>query len=315
MRTGLSNPRQTGAVQPRVATAPTLSPAPVLDVRGEVNSLVTTTTAGPVTLGPGDLLDIGVFDSPELTARVRVTSDKDVSLPLLGKLYVGGMTPQQVQNRIQEELVRGDFVKEPQVTVFVAEYADQAVYVLGEVNKPGVYPVMGSHRVFDFISAAGGFGPRAGRSVIVTRRSQPNSPEIVHVSRDPNTTAENSEIGSGDTIFVGQAGLVYVVGDVKRSGGFLLDSDESLTVMQALALAEGVNPTASLKGARLVRTTEQGRQEITLDLGKILHSKLPDPVLQDRDVLYVPSSATRTTLQRGFEAAMQTAVGAAIYRF
>jgi polysaccharide biosynthesis/export protein len=315
VRAGISALQQIAPTQPRVAAMP--SPYPQLGpiLQNQPGSVVTTTTSAPVALGPGDLLDIGVFDSPELTTRVRISSEGDFTFPLLGKLQVAGMSPQQVQDLIERRLVEDNFVRQPQVAVFVSEYANQAVYVLGEVNKPGAYPTIGSHRLFDFVSAAGGFTLRAGRSITVSRHSTPDKPEVVRVSHDPKFTAENPSIGPGDTVYVGQAGVVYVVGEVTRSGGFLLDSDQHLTVMQALALAEGTKPTASLKGTRLVRTTDKGREEILLDLAKIAHSKSPDPFLQDRDIIYVPNSATRTGMKRGFETAIQAVVGAAIYRF
>jgi polysaccharide export outer membrane protein len=266
-------------------------------------------------LGPGDLLDISVFDSPDLVARVRVSSEGEISFPLLGKLRASGMTPQEFQDLIRDQLMKRDFVKDPQVAVFVLEYANQVVYVLGEVAKPGAYPVVGSHRLFDFISAAGGFTPLAGKSIKVTTQAHPESPVVARFSRALNVSADNIEIGIGDTIVVEQAGVIYVVGNVMHPGGFLLDSDQRLTVMKALALAAGTSPGASMKGARLIRATPQSRQEIPFDLSKVMASKAPDLVLQDQDILYVPNSAMRSGLNRGVEAAIQASVGAAIYRW
>lgn len=278
-----------------------------------MSPLSTTIASGPVQLGPGDLLEIGVFDAPELTTRTRVNSDGAISFPLLGSLKVDGSTPEQLQALIESELKRRDLVKSPQVTVFIAEYANQAVFVLGEVNRPGAYPVMGSHRLFDLVSAAGGFSARAGRSITITRRGA-TTPEIIRMGRDPDFAAGNPEVHAGDTIYVAQAGLVYVVGDVAHPGGFLIDAGEKLTLLQALALAQGVQSTASLKGTRLVRTTEHGRQEIAVDLKKVLALQVPDPTLQDQDIIYVPNSASRTGFRRGIEAALQAVVGVAIYR-
>lgn len=276
------------------------------------DSLITSATASPMKLGPGDLVEIGVFDSPDLTVRARVNSSGTISFPLLGALAVGGLTPEETQKSIEEQLADKDLVKNPQVSVFVLEYANQAVYVLGEVNRPGAYPVMGSHRLFDFISAAGGLTNRAGRSITITSRGA-NSPKTVHIAHDPDFKAGNPEVEVGDTIYIGQAGLVYVVGDVQHPGGFLMDSGEKLTVMQALALAQGARPTAALGKARLVRTTDQGRDEIPLDLGKIFASQANDIQLQDQDIVYVPNSAARSGLRRALEAAVQAAVGVTIY--
>jgi polysaccharide export outer membrane protein len=303
-RTGLP------VVTPQLVVAPHAAP----DLIPSLNPMATTMTSGPVKLGPGDLVDIGVFASPELTARVRVPSEGDISFPLLGKLHVSGMMPEEVQDLIRDQLMKRDFVKDPEVSVFVLEYANQTVYVLGEVTRPGAYPVLGSHSLSDYLSVAGGFTPRAGKTITVTRRDHPDTPNVVQFSRAPNLSGTNPQVNAGDSIYVGQAGLVYVVGDVTRPGGFVLDSDQKLTVMKALALAEGTKPTASLKGARLVRMTGKGREEIPIDLKKIFQAKAADPELQDQDIVYVPISAGHMAANRGMDA-LQAVSGAAIYRF
>ncbi len=307
---GLPSSRQVAPVHSN-ATFPVGFPSATTDA----NSMTMTITSGPVHLGPGDLLDIGVFDSPELTTHARVTSGAEISFPLLGKLHVGGLTPLEVQNLIREQLIAGDFVKDPQVEVFVTEYANQAIYVLGEVTKPGAYPLVGDHRLFDLITAAGGFSPRAGKTITITHHENPSSPQVIRFSRHPNLAADNIEIAAGDTINVGQAGVVYVVGNVQHPGGFLLDGDQQLSVIQALALAAGSRPGAAMKNARIVRTTAQGQQQVVVNLSKILASKSPDVILQDQDILYVPNSVLRSSLNRGTDAAVQATVGAAIYRW
>jgi polysaccharide export outer membrane protein len=304
-----------GRIGQSVVSAPlVVTPKTVPDVIQTLNPMATTMTSGPVKLGPGDLLDIGVFASPELTARVRVPSDGDISFPLLGKLHVNGMMPEEVQDLIRDQLMKRDFVKDPEVSVFVLEYAHQAVYVLGEVIRPGAYPVLGSHLLSDYLSVAGGFTPRAGKTITVTRQDHPDTPDVVRFSRAPNLSGTNPQVNAGDSIYVGQAGLVYVVGDVTRPGGFILDSDQKLTVMKALALAEGTKPTASLKGARLVRMTDKGREEIPINLKKIYQAKAADLELQDQDIVYVPISAGHVATNRGLDV-LQAASGAAIYRF
>jgi polysaccharide export outer membrane protein len=300
--------------QPAVTPPLVATPKAFPDAIPSLNPMVTTMTSGPVKLGPGDLLDIGVFASPDLTAHVRVPSEGDISFPLLGKLHVSGMMPEEVQNLIRDQLIKRDFVKDPQVSVFVLEYANQDVYVLGEVTRPGAYPVLGSHLLSDYLSVAGGFTPRAGKTITVTRQDHPDTPDVVRFSRSPNLSGTNPQVNAGDSIYVGQAGLVYVVGDVTRPGGFILDSDQKLTVMKALALAEGTKPTASLSGARLVRMTEKGREEIPIDLKKIFQAKAADLELQDQDIVYVPVSAAHMATNRGLDV-LQAVSGAAIYRF
>lgn len=293
---------------------PLVIPSPTAG-RETPNTMMMTITSGQVNLGPGDLLEISVFDSPELTTLTRVTNEGEISLPLIGKLHVGGLTPQEVQNLIRQQLITGQFVKDPQVTVFVTEYANQAIYVLGEVNRPGAYPLVGDHRLFELISAAGGFSPRAGKTITITRHASPDSPQVIGFSRHPNLAVENIEIAAGDTINVGQAGVIYVVGNVLHPGGFLLEGDQQLSVIQALALAAGSRPGAAMKRARIVRTTAQGPQQIAVNLNKILAFKDSDVILQDQDILYIPNSALRTGLNRGTDAAVQATVGAVIYRW
>jgi polysaccharide export outer membrane protein len=123
----------------------------------------------------------------------------------------------------------------------------------------------------------------------------------------------NPEILPGDTIFVERTGIVYVVGDVARPGGFPMDHDGQLTVMQAVALAQGTNDTAAKGSAKLIRTTPQGRQEIPIDLKKILTAKATDLPLQDNDILFVPSSVAKNAL-KNMEAVLPAAAGASIYR-
>ena len=284
------------------------------DLRNK-NPLVTTTTAGPVKIGPGDLLDIGVFDSPELATRERVGSDGEISFPLLGKLQVGDMSPLQVQSLIRERLVSGDLVKSPQVSVFVEEYTNQGVFVLGEVSKPGVYPLIGSHQLFDFISAAGGLTPIAGKSIIITRHSNPQAPETVHFSRDPNFAAGNPQIEAGDTVYVSKAGVVYVVGEVNKPGGFLMVSDQNMSVMEALATAEGAKFTAALGSVRLIRKTDQGRTETAINIKHIFELDGQDPLLHDQDILYVPRSGLKVGVQSFLTFGVSAATSAMIYRF
>jgi polysaccharide export outer membrane protein len=302
-------------LQPQLdANWPAVTPARAGDA-GNINSMVTTTTSGPVLLGAGDLLDISVFDSPELATRVRISNDGEITFPLLGKLPIANITPQQLQDLIRERLMSGDFVKDPQVAVFVSEYANQTVFILGEVNKPGAYPLMGSHRLFDFISAAGGFTLRAGKSILITHPANPQTAETLRFSRDPDFVAGNPEIDAGDTVYVRQAGVIYVVGDVMKPGGFVMESDDNMTVMQALAIAEGTKPTAALGSVRLIRKTDQGRVETKVDIKHIVRLQGQDPTLQDQDILYVPRSAAKVGVQSFMTYGLAAAVGAAIYRF
>ena len=126
-------------------------------------------------------------------------------------------------------------------------------------TNPGVYPAFGSHRLFDYISLAQGLTPLAGTRVTVTHTGHPDEPDHVKMVAGMAPRPENNpEVLPGDTIFVERTGVVYVVGDVARPGGFPMDHDEQLTILQAVALAQGTNPTAAKGSAKALRTTSAG---------------------------------------------------------
>jgi polysaccharide export outer membrane protein len=268
--------------------------------------------AGPI--GAGDLLEMSVFDTPELSGKLRVSNTGDILLPLVGSLHVAGMKPEEAQNLIRQKFISGNFLKDPQITVFIAEYATQGVAVVGEVKNPGVYPAFGSHHLLDYISVAQGLTPLAGTRITITHAGKSDEPQHVKMTAGATPKPENNpEIFPGDTIFVERTGFVFVVGDVAHPGGFPMDHDGQLSILQAIALAQGTNPTAAKGSARLIRTTLQGRQEIPVNLKKILTAKATDLALQDNDILFVPSSTAKNAL-KDIEAALPAATSASIYR-
>jgi polysaccharide export outer membrane protein len=269
--------------------------------------------AGPI--GAGDLVDLSVFDTPELSGKLRVSNTGDIFLPLVGALHVQGLKAEEAQTLIRQKFVDGGFLKDPQVTVFISDYATQGVSVVGEVHKPGNYPAFGSHRLLDYISLAEGLTPMAGTTITVTHPGHPDQPEHFKILSGSAPAPENNpEILPGDTIFVEKAGLIYVVGDVVRPGGFPMDHDGHLTILQAVALAQGTNYTAAKSSTRLIRTTATGREEIPIDLKKIFAAKAEDLTLQDNDILFVPNSKARSVLKAVTNAAVPAAATATIYR-
>ena len=129
-----------------------------------------------ITIGPGDLIDLTVFDVPELVLKVRVDANGVVSLPLMGDVKLAGMTVRDAQRFIARELVEHQMVKEPQVSLFIEEFATQGITVYGEVNTPGIYPLMGPHQLYDVISAAGGLTLKSGRTVTILHVGQRDQP-------------------------------------------------------------------------------------------------------------------------------------------
>jgi len=262
-------------------------------------------------LGAGDLLEINVYNVPELASKARVGNSGDLYLPLIDYVHVADLTVEEAQSLIEKRLEDGGFVRNAHVTIFLDESASQGVTVLGDVTKPGVYPALGDRRLYDLISEAGGFTASAGRNVsIIRQRSQ--TPITVHLPRNlADDIQDNIEILPGDTITVPRAPIIYVVGDVARPAGLLVDNG-SLTVLQALALTGGTNHTAKLGGVCIIRKGQAGMTETKVPLKKMLEAKAPDINLQADDILFVPLSGARVAASRGFEAAVSAATGLAI---
>lgn len=266
------------------------------------------------TLGSGDLLEISVFGVQELSQSARVSSTGDISLPLIGRVPVAGLTTAAAERLLESKFRDGGFVRDPQVTIMIKEFVSQNVSVLGEVSRPGNYPVYGNRRLLDVLSAAGGTTQRAGRLVYITHRDQPDHP--VSVKLDPNLGGDaggNVEVRSGDTIVVTKAGIVYVIGDVQLPGGFLMDNNENISVLQAVALAHGPKGTAKLHDAKIIRRSPGGVEQMPIDLSKILTGKATDVALRDNDIVFVPNSTAKSAGRRGLESIIQVATGIAIY--
>lgn len=287
-------------------------------------------------IGPNDILDINIFEAPEMNREVRVSAGGEISLPLLETVDVSGLTPRELETLLEERLHQ-KYMKDPHVGVFVRDVESHPVSVMGAVRKPGVYQLRGSKTLLELLSMAEGLADDAGDTVLILRGAalgspQPTPPGPVEDESNPSlhsvakvnlkelldsTDARNNpEVCPGDIVKVSRAGVVYVVGAVRRPGGFTLKSNEKISVLQAIALSEGLTPTASHGGARIIRTDELGTQkEMPCDLGKVLAGKAPDPVLGSRDILFVPDSATKSTLSRSLEAALQTLTGLLIFHW
>ncbi len=271
-------------------------------------------SAHALQISSGDLLDVNVFDTSELSGKLRVDERGSIELPIAGDLMVSGLTAEQTGHAIEQKLLEKNILKDPHVSVTVLEYATQGVTVLGEVKNPGVYPLLGTHGLLDLISAAGGATPNAGKAVTITHRTDPDHPEIVNLESKPGSAvAYNVDVRPGDTIMVSPSGIVYVVGAVGKPGGFLIENNDRLTVLEAVALAQGTIRTASLNNAKLIRKTNGTPQELPVPLKKILANKAPDELLADGDILFVPTSGTKSALV-DVEAILPSAAGAAIFR-
>lgn len=273
------------------------------------------TSGAALPIGCGDLVQMTVLDTPELSGMFRISNGGEAFLPLVGSVRLASLHVEEAQSLIRKRFVEGDYLRDPEITLYIVEYATQGVSVVGEVKKPGIYPIFGTHHLLDYIALAEGVTPLGGTMVSITHRDSTSVPRRVRLTRSATADPEsNPIILPGDTILVEKAGVVYVVGDVGRPGGFPLNHEERLTLLQALALAEGVNRTAAEKSAKLIRKDKGGRKEIPIDVKKVLAGKAPDPSLEDEDIVFIPSSLGKTAARRGLEAAVQAAVGISIYR-
>lgn len=264
-------------------------------------------------IGPGDLISVSVLGAPDFDRQVRVSGEGEVALPFIGNVQIAGLTVARAEELIAQRLSEGSFFNSPSVSILVKEYATQGISVLGEVRKPGIYELLGNRTLLDALSAAGGTTEKASKSATITHRDQLNSPTTVTLpgSTDPSSQ-QNIELRPGDIVVVIKAGIAYVVGDVRQPTGIILEN-QSLTVLQALAMAQGTNPNAALDKSRLIRKGPEGPKEISIPLRQMLAAKAPDIQLLPDDIIFVPSSMAKSAARRSLELILQTAAGIAIY--
>jgi polysaccharide export outer membrane protein len=261
-------------------------------------------------IGPGDLLVVTVFDTPELSQKARVDSDGNVELVIGGKLKLQGKLPAEAERSIEARLRDANVLRDPHVTLDVLESATQTVTVSGEVNKPGAYPWWGKKTVSELIATAGGLTQYASHTASLTHKGL-QSPVRIDLDGPPQHDGDQIVL-PGDFLEVVRAGTVYVLGDVGRPGGYMLDDRRPMTVLQGLALAQGLNRTACLH-ASLTHQMADGPQQEFLDLKKILNNQTSDPALHDGDIVYVPVNSAKDWASRGVNSILQMAVGVVIY--
>lgn len=267
-------------------------------------------------IGPGDLLHVQVFDTPELGQDARVTDVGELSLLLGGNVKVSALTPAEAARAIEKALLNGHILLHPRVAVTVAEYATQKVSVLGEVKTPGSYAINTPRSVLDVLTLAGGLTELADRKILIERRGTAEKVPYF-VSNKAGVAMDTAvRINPGDTLVVPKAEIVYVLGDVRTPGGYTMTNNEAqLSVLQLVARAGGTNNSAVPSHARLIRKNgESGYTEIQLQLSAMQKGKQPDQFLQAGDILYVPFSYMRNFALQG-SGLVASASSAAIYRF
>lgn len=303
---------QTPVVPPEATQRVGASSGPQLVAKTTTAAIAPLATQTALRIGIGDMIEVSVYGVPELTQKARVSSTGDIYLPLVNYVHVGKLTPDEAQAVIEKKLVEGGFLRNAHVTVLLTEYVSQSVTVLGEVVRPGSYPVLSDRNLLDEITAAGGPTEKAGKAVTIVHRDHPEQTEVIDLAKTSGEGGPvNPTIQAGDTIIVSKAGVVYVVGEVAKPSGFLMENG-SLTVLKAIALAGGTTHTAALNNAKIIRKTPGGMEETPIPLKKILAAKAPDLPMQPDDVLFVPGSASKSAAARGLEAVLQTATALSI---
>ncbi|MDE3062053.1 MAG: SLBB domain-containing protein [Acidobacteriota bacterium] len=266
-------------------------------------------------IGPGDVMEVSESHTPEFKSTVRVSSGGTVTLPMVGVINVNGLDEEGAAHEIEAALVAKGMLLHPQVSVLVTAYVGADVSILGEVTHPGVYPYGVHHRLLDLISAASGVTPNAGSLVTIAHRDSSQTPlaVVLDTSAAGAGSEHNPELQVGDTVEVNRAGLVYVVGDVIRPGGFPVDPTQKLTVVQAITLAWGPTQNAALTKAILIREQKGGRTLTALNLKRLLRGQDPDLPIEDHDIVFVPDSAAKNLWNRTMESVVQSVAGVSIY--
>jgi polysaccharide biosynthesis/export protein len=254
-------------------------------------------------IGPNDLLQIAVYESPELSGTVRVNGDGFIRMPMVREaIYTGGLYPGELELRVQQALTYEKLVVDPVVTVNVAEYQSRSVSVVGEVHHPLTFQAIGNVTLLDAIAKAEGISETAGDEVLVSDgKGRPASPARripVRELMSGKSPELNIVLHGGEEIRIPQGGHLSVVGNVRKPGLFPISRDEQPTVLNAIAETQGLAQFAS-KRAYIYRTvdTQKTKQEIPVELAKIMDRKAPDVPLQAGDILYVPDDhSKRATL-------------------
>jgi polysaccharide biosynthesis/export protein len=305
-----------------------------------IEELANAARAHPVDtpIGVGDLLHIEVFDVPELTRDARVSDTGAIGFPLIpGRIHAEGLTPYQLETKLEQFLIENGMISHPQVSVFVKEQHSQPVSVVGAVNRPMVYQVMRPTTLLELLADAGGIADTAGSVILITRPVQKEGAKIEGAALattggedtqtitirlqdllDTGNPAYNIQIFGGDVVSVPRAGIVYVLGPgIAQPGGYVLQGHgEQITVLKALALAHGLKSFAKPDDAYIFRTNPNTGQkdEIPVHIRQISKNKTEDLAMKSNDILYVPDSVGKKALAKGAEAALSVGTSIAIFR-
>jgi polysaccharide export outer membrane protein len=279
-------------------------------------------------LGPDDQVSVQVRDVNEISDKpMRIAPSGFLTFPVIGKVRAWGSTPEELEAELANRL--RPYVRNPEVIVTVTDYQSRPISVMGAVNHPGVQQVHGPRTLVETLSLAGGLADDAGYSVLLVRQREWGNISLPGVTTDSSNrySAEipvdgllkardpklNVQVLPNDVITVPRARLIYVMGEVGKPGGFALKERESVTLLQALALAQGLSRLAAPQHARILRPGGESA-DVQVPLNRILAGKEPDKELSSDDILYIPSNGAKAATMRAIEGAIQVGTGIAIFR-
>jgi polysaccharide export outer membrane protein len=286
---------------------------PALGITAEVNPPFTITTDPAILfpagrdpyLGIGDVLSIRIFGNPDYTPTARIGLDGTAQLPLIGNVLLNDLTVHQAQDLIAQKLMAAGMFREPQVSILITDSPNQVVTLLGEVH--GIVPVLGQRRLFDVLAGGGGSSGGAGGGlpptashVITINRYGAAEPIVIDLGTDPAKSALiNIPIFPRDTIIVPRVGVVYLLGAFKTQGAIPLSQNSPMTLMKVAALAGGPGFEGKFNDLRIIRTTGTTRQVVRVNISKVINGKIPDPVLQAEDIVFLPTDPMKSVIKNG----------------
>jgi len=258
-----------------------------------------------------DVLHMVVYDAPDLDTTVRVSRAGQIDLPLLGTVSVAGRSIADLQTWLAARYQQR-YLQQAQIHLDVAEPHTLPITVIGAVEHPGVFQLLRPEPLAEVLTQAGSLSEQAGDELLLTHAG--GTEQHIGWQELLRAPGHGPVLHGGETITVPRAGLVYVLGEVVRPGGFPLNTNHHLSVLALLALAQGLKPTAAVHRARLVaRDGGSGRHERRLDVSRILQGRDPDLELTANNVLVIPRSDGKAGVLRGLDAAIAALVGIAIY--
>jgi polysaccharide export outer membrane protein len=280
--------------------APTRADSPNPDNKGLVERAPTEVLpGGPIVLHPGDGISVSVYGVLDYKITARISGDGNVDLPLISSTHVAGLTVEQAQRLVEKKLIDGQMILSPDVLISVVDSNVDIIGVMGEVNSPKAIPAFAPMSLFDALSAAGGLKADASHSISILRKGV-NEPLLVVLNSNPaNAVDQNIPLYPGDRVLVPRTGVIYVVGAVLHSGAYPITPDTPMTVTQVVALAGNTGFQAAPTETRIIRTTGPKRREIRVNLSRVIAGKDPDPILQNDDIVMIPTNPIKAAIKGG----------------